>query len=95
MADEMSDVWNSKEPFDQRSAWIDLINAAAFYDDRVFWVGSEAVTLNRGEFFASIRYLAARWKWDRTASIASSKCVFHVQELQDSERDSTELCISL
>jgi hypothetical protein len=65
LADEVSDIWNSKEPFDQRSAWIDLINAAAYHDDRVFWVSGEAITLKRGEFFASIRYLARRWKWSK------------------------------
>lgn len=55
-------LWEDSEPFDRRSAWIDLTQYAAWRArERV--VKGRPVQLGRGEFVASIRFLAARWHW--------------------------------
>lgn len=51
-----------KHPAGRREAWIDLVQLAQHseYD--------HVETLQRGEFLASVRTLADRWKWSRTAT---------------------------
>jgi len=57
-------IWKSKEPFDKRSAWIDLILLANFKDFKTSYKG-KIVYRKRGEVNTSIVYLAKRWRWDR------------------------------
>jgi hypothetical protein len=65
MADPRDRIWNHPSPFDVRSARIDLLLQARFTDGP--YVTSHGVeTLHRGEFVASLRYLAARWKWSKS-----------------------------
>lgn len=45
-------------------AWIDILLMAAWKDTRRM-VGVTQVDLKRGEFIASERFLAKRWKWSR------------------------------
>lgn len=54
--------WNKKRKFSEWEAWEDLIQLAA-WSDREQLVGTERIALGRGEFFASIRFLAQRWQW--------------------------------
>lgn len=57
-------IWKSNEPFDKRSAWIDLIMLANYADRKV--MDGESVTLRkRGDVNYSMLFLAKRWKWDR------------------------------
>ena len=57
-------IWKSSEPFDKRSAWIDLIMLANYADRKV--TDGESVTLRkRGDVNYSMLFLAKRWKWDR------------------------------
>jgi hypothetical protein len=58
MADGQDVLWESPEPFDGRSAWIDLIFFARFAPGV-----SEGEQLERGELLASVRFLARRWRW--------------------------------
>lgn len=61
MVDSGEDVlWESPEPFDCRSAWVDLIFLARFAPGMV---GGEY--LLRGEVLASVRFLQTRWRWGR------------------------------
>jgi hypothetical protein len=55
-------IWNSPEPFDARSARIDLLIMARFTRS-VVMTPQGSVTLGRGEFLASTRWLARRWRW--------------------------------
>lgn len=57
------DAWGD-EPFDHRSAWIDLLILANFKDKKTMYKG-EMIVCKRGTVNKSISYLAKRWKWDR------------------------------
>ena len=57
-------IWTSDEPFDRRSAWIDIIMMANHKDTKILFDG-ELVTVKRGQRITSIRALAARWKWGK------------------------------
>lgn len=51
-----------REPFCRRSAWVWLVENAA-YQERVISVGGKAVTLSRGQLSVSVRHLARQWGW--------------------------------
>lgn len=53
------------EPFTEREAWIWMIGQAAFRPHCKV-VGSVRVTLRRGEFAHSIRFMADKWQWSPT-----------------------------
>jgi len=57
-------LWKSNEPFDKRSAWIDLILLANYKDFKTSYKG-RIVYRKRGEVNTSVVYLAKRWRWDR------------------------------
>src|SRR4051812_1101935 len=64
MVDQFDRTWNDPSPFDCRSARLDLILLARFApDDVVSDAGRDR--LERGEFVASIRFLAQRWRWSK------------------------------
>lgn len=54
--------WLEPRKFSRWEAWEDMIQMAAFRK-HTRTVGREFVTLERGEFLSSIRYLAKRWRW--------------------------------
>ena len=58
-------MWQGKEPFDRRSAWIDLLLLANHRDQEIFYKG-RWIKVKRGEVNRSITFLADRWKWSRT-----------------------------
>ena len=51
-----TDLWTSKKPFDERSAWIDLILMADY---------EQTEKLKRGQVLTSYGELADRWHWSR------------------------------
>lgn len=52
-----SDIWKSRKPFDERSAWIDLLLMAEFEDrDKA----------KRGQILTSYGELANRWHWGKS-----------------------------
>ena len=55
-------LWKSDEPFDKRSAWIDLI-LMANWEESTHLINGQLVKQRRGEVLTSIGYLAKRWKW--------------------------------
>ena len=57
-----NDLWVSNEPFDKRSAWIDLIGMAQF-QKRTWLVGNDTITLERGQMYVTLRFLSKRWHW--------------------------------
>jgi len=63
-------VWETNEPFDKRSAWIDLIQLVK-YDEGLAnkMVDGKLIPYNRGEAITSIRYLKNRWKWQSTTKV--------------------------
>lgn len=57
-------IWNNDEPFDYRSAWIDLIMEANVKPNTFIYKG-QPITVNRGEYYTSIRKLSLRWHWSK------------------------------
>lgn len=54
-----------REPYTRAQAWCFLIEKAA-WKARVQPMGSDSIPVERGECAASIRFLAQRWKWNKT-----------------------------
>lgn len=57
-------LWNNDEPFDRRSAWIDLIMMANIKQRKIM-VHGKVITINKGSVYTSIRKLADRWGWSK------------------------------
>lgn len=57
-------LWKDSEPFDKRSAWVDLLLLANHDDAKIPYKG-KIVTCRRGEVNRSILWLADRWGWSR------------------------------
>jgi hypothetical protein len=57
-------IWESGKPFDERSAWIDLLLTANHFDNKIF-VDGDLKTIERGQFVTSVLGLAERWGWER------------------------------
>lgn len=55
-------IWDTDEPFDRRSAWIDLLMMANHEDKKILFNG-EPLTVKMGQRMTSIRSLAERWHW--------------------------------
>jgi DNA replication protein DnaD len=58
-------IWAEDEPYDRRSAWVDILLSANHGDNKMLFDGS-LILIERGQFITSIRTLASRWKWSRT-----------------------------
>lgn len=55
-------IWLDEEPFDKRSAWIDLLLTANHADKKILFNGN-LITVERGQILTSIRKLSEKWKW--------------------------------
>lgn len=58
------EIWGVNEPFDSRSAWIDLLLLTEWKDHKAI-TGSGVKEFKRGYVYRSITELAERWRWDR------------------------------
>ena len=64
------DIWNcdqildTPEPFDRRSAWIDLIMMAN-HTDKMLCYGKTQQKIERGQLHTSLPKLAERWRWPK------------------------------
>lgn len=56
-------LWDSREPFDKRSAWIQLLMMAN-HEARTINIGNEMIDIQPGQFFTSIRKLATIFGWN-------------------------------
>lgn len=60
-----NDMWDSQdEPFDKRSAWIDLLLLANHRDKETSF-GNQIITVKAGQKITSLVKLAERWNWSR------------------------------
>lgn len=57
-------IWQSNEPYDKRSAWIDLL-LRANYEPKVVKFRKKDIEIERGQTLTSITQLSERWKWSR------------------------------
>lgn len=62
---QQSDIWLDNEPFDKRSAWIDLIMMANHEDKQILFNG-KFIDVKRGEKITSLKQLSDRWRWSRS-----------------------------
>ena len=59
-----NEIWTSLEPFDRRSAWIDLLMLAN-HEDKQILMNYQTVTIKRGQCLTSVRKLGERWRWGK------------------------------
>lgn len=57
-------LWKSNEPFDKRSAWIDLLLMVNHKSEKIDF-DNKILDVGRGEKITSIDKLSKRWKWSR------------------------------
>ena len=57
-------LWTDSAPFDDRSAWIDLLMMVN-HETREIKVGREIITVKAGQAWTSVTKLANRWHWSR------------------------------
>ncbi len=58
-------IWEANEPFDRRSAWIDLL-LMANHEERSFLLrNGQNQIVKEGQLFTSLDHLAAKWHWSR------------------------------
>lgn len=57
-------LWNLNEPFDKRSAWIDLL-LSANHERTTIKFDKGLIEIDKGEFITSLEKLAKKWKWSR------------------------------
>lgn len=57
-------IWKSNEPFDKRSAWIDLL-LMVNHKVEIIEFGKNKIEIERGQKITSLDKLAERWKWSR------------------------------
>ena len=62
------DIWTSDQPFDMRSAWIDLLMFANHEDKQIIF-DYKPIIVKRGQYLTSVRKLSARWKWDKERTL--------------------------
>lgn len=58
-------IWQSKDPFDRRSAWIDILLSVNHEERTIMLRDGCLVTIGPGQMFTSTEHLAVRWKWSR------------------------------
>lgn len=76
------DIWLDDEPFDRRSAWIDLLLSANHEDKSMIFDG-HSITIGRGQLITSVRKLASRWGWGKNKTLTYLRLL---EELQMIER---------
>lgn len=57
-------IWKDKEPFDKRSAWIDLLLIVNHKNKKIPFENT-FIEIERGQTLTSIKQLAERWHWSR------------------------------
>lgn len=62
---QFSQLWLVDEPFDKRSAWVDMIMMANHEDKEVVLRTGKTV-IKRGQFHTSVQKLSTRWHWSPT-----------------------------
>lgn len=77
-------IWKEKEPFDRRSAWIDLILMVNHEDKKIMFNGN-LIVVKRGQKITSISKLSERWNWSR------GKAKRFLEALQEDEMISLEI----
>lgn len=59
-----SNIWDTEDPFDKRSAWIDLL-LMVNHEDRAIFINGHRKVIGVGQRWTSVRTLAERWRWSK------------------------------
>lgn len=78
-------IWDNGQPFDMRSAWVDLLLLANHTDVEILF-DYEPITVSRGQYLTSVRKLSARWSWSKDRTL---KYLRLLESLGMIHRDST------
>lgn len=62
------EIWANSQPFDMRSAWVDLLLLANHRDAAIIF-DYEPMTVKRGQYLTSVRKLSARWNWSKNRTL--------------------------
>lgn len=57
-------IWDSDEPFDARSAWVDIL-LSVNHEQKDLKVGCSIVTIHAGQMWTSHLKLARNWHWTK------------------------------
>ena len=57
-------IWQSAEPFDERSAWIDLL-LSVNHEEKKIKVDGRVQVIKPGQMWTSYKKLSNRWNWSR------------------------------
>lgn len=62
------EIWANSQPFDMRSAWVDLLLLANHRDVEIVF-DYTPMTVKRGQYLTSVRKLCARWNWSKNRTL--------------------------
>lgn len=62
------DIWDNDEPYDWRSAWVDLLLLANHKDVETIF-DYKPLTIKRGQYLTSVRKLSRRWGWGKDKTL--------------------------
>lgn len=64
-----SSIWDTDEPYDKRSAWIDLL-LSVNHEDRDIIIGNDTLKVLKGQRYTSVRKLSEHWNWSKNRTLA-------------------------
>ena len=83
-------IWRVNEPFDKRSAWVDLLLTANHSDTKLLFNG-EIITITRGQILTSVRQLSAKWNWSVNRTYRFLKMLENENMVQKESNDNRTL----
>ena len=86
-------LWVDKEPYDRRSAWIDLLLSANHEEKKLMFDG-KPIIVNRGDKLTSILALADRWHWSRH-KVSDFLNVLESEKMITQSRDNKKTLITI
>lgn len=91
-------LWDSevfqRQTYTQREAWLWLIGAACWKDKRIN-VEGRWLSLVRGEFTYSLRFLAKKWKWSTSKVVRFMSLLKNEYMIRDTSRDEAKVYLIL
>ena len=66
-------LWQKEEPFDIRSAWIDLL-LSVNHEEKKILVGRSVVTIRAGQMWTSYKKLSKKWHWSYKRVLRRTAC---------------------
>lgn len=86
-------LWVDKEPYDRRSAWIDLLLSANHEEKKLMFDG-KPIIVNRGDKLTSILALSDRWHWSRH-KVSDFLNVLENEQMITQKRDNKKTLITI